>query len=347
MIHDATYLEQRQTIKKLEAATASLDLATRAWHAATMEMGRAMGVVIDALCVCATEIPGCEEQQLAEGGSSHDAPLRPELDRWKDALPSSFEAFDASVTRDARGLIESLSVALRACDELRHSRNRAEEQFHVDQLCLEKKIAAYHEKGRPLSESKKYAELVTNHEASEQALHTADSAYDGAFRHLTETVLPTARRQFVHTFSSTVRDLLRRLMESLEPQSAMSLNRPPAASPQCGVEDAVASAEGDVGSEEDHKAAADQRSTAGADQRTEEDPKEGTTSHVVAAHPPHPIAQKEEGSNACCVSSDDDSQPQPPPLPHALAHTPTGSAVAPIPEYQFGATGPEGDTSEA
>lgn len=230
--HDEAYMQQRNSLKKLEGSLAAADAAVKAWIAATVAMNRALWQLADDLGDLSVDISSSE-------GTGIDAAIESHLKALKGAIATAESDFLPTAQQDVVGQLQQITGEFSACDALRHTRNRAQEQFDVDRLVLEKKIESYHNKGKSLSESKKYVELVAARETSEMALQKADSSYKASFDRLACTLIPTTRRYLIKTFAGASARLTQCLSATLQNLSLAAGGEPPAAKAEGATLEAV------------------------------------------------------------------------------------------------------------
>lgn len=219
--HTDEYMARRAKMKTIECALASLELSSKAWYSATIDMGRNFDLLCDALralhnteehsltIIANNSLDGSHShitttEDTKEGGATpkdshnlyddgHNAKTYSQehamvqvLGEMKSAAQLAFRSFATTMQEGVTSPIFNLISEFRECDALRHKRNRCQEQYDIDAKELAKKVEDYQRKGKNLSESKKHAEIQLKRDQSHYSLNAADAEYDDAFKRLTE-----------------------------------------------------------------------------------------------------------------------------------------------------------------
>lgn len=159
-----------------------------------------------------------EAHSLYEEGNG--VPLHQSIEQARHGVAVALHEFAVSLQQTVSAPTALLLAEFTECETLRHRRNRAQEQYDVDRVHLEKKIEAYEKKGKPLSDSKKYADMFLVKEHSHETLMQSDASFTASYEKLMQSSLPSTRRHITRSFADTTAELCEKLRVAMEALSA-------------------------------------------------------------------------------------------------------------------------------
>jgi hypothetical protein len=204
------YNQRRAKLKNIQCAMASFELSSKAWNHATLEMGRNFDLMCDAIRALHSTNDLSSSQQLTSGDTadSYAVPAARSPAEYVDTQGVELCELLADLKRDAAIAFSTYTTTMqqgvtsplfqlihdfKEVETLRHHRDTAQEQFDVDDSSLERKEEDYKKRGKALTESKKYADMVLHKNVSQDALNRADAEFGAAYLQLVDTTFHETR----------------------------------------------------------------------------------------------------------------------------------------------------------
>lgn len=208
----AEYNQRRAKLKSIQAAMASFELSSKAWNHATLDMGRNMDLLCDAIrALHSTNDLSSSSNSLTSGDTADSYAVQPAArtpQEYEDPQSAAICDLVSELKRDASNAFNAYSVAMQQTvtsplfqlihdfknvESLRHHRDEAQEKFDVDDSSLERKEEDYKKRGKPLTDSKKYADMVLHKNVSQDALGRADAEFSTAYTQLVDKTFHDVR----------------------------------------------------------------------------------------------------------------------------------------------------------
>lgn len=101
------------------------------------------------------------------------------------------------------------------CESLRHSRNRALDQYDLDRDTIRKKEQAYTSRGKPLSDSKRYLDQYLQMEHSKADFEEKERCFADAYSRLVQETLPVMREEILYDFCKESKELFEHIVTVL------------------------------------------------------------------------------------------------------------------------------------
>ncbi|CUG55050.1 Hypothetical protein, putative [Bodo saltans] len=206
----AEYNQRRAKLKNIQCAMASFELSSKAWNHATLEMGRNFDLLCDAIRALHSTNDLSSSQQLTSGDTAesyaipaarspteyddtHGAELCELVADLKRDAAIAFNTYTTSMQQGVTSPLFQLIHDFKQVEALRHHRDTAQEQFDVDDSSIERKEEDYKKRGKPLTDSKKYADMVLHKNVSQDALGRADAEFGAAYLQLVDKTFHETR----------------------------------------------------------------------------------------------------------------------------------------------------------